>query len=85
MLSPWASGSKEVLIGFSNVYLCLKDLAQAAAKLWTLKVGGQKYSRRRSYNLHFEHVSYSDLLLIGRPAFESRLLQTLRASNFKAL
>ena len=42
MLGPWASGSKEILIGFSNDFLCLKHLAQGAAKLWTLKVCGQK-------------------------------------------
>ena len=42
MLGPWASGSKEILIGFSNEFLCLKHLAQGAAKLWTLKVCGQE-------------------------------------------
>ena len=42
MLSPWASGSKEILNGFSSELLSFKHLAQAATKLWTLKVGGQK-------------------------------------------
>ena len=42
MLDPWASGSEEILIGFSNELLCLKRLAQGAAKLWTLKVCDQK-------------------------------------------
>ena len=42
MLDPWASGSEEILIGFSNELLCLKRLAQGAAKVWTLKVCGPK-------------------------------------------
>ena len=42
MLGPLASGSKEVLIGFANEFLCLKHPAQGFAKLWTLKVCGQK-------------------------------------------
>ena len=28
MLGPWASGSKQILIGFSNEPLCFKHLAQ---------------------------------------------------------
>ena len=83
MLGPWASGFKEILIGFSNEFLCLKNLAQGAAKLWTLKVCGQKKLRHFGFEATPFATLYSELLLSGRPGFKSRSLQTLRASNFE--
>ena len=56
-----------------------------AAKLWTLKVGSQKTSRLFGFEAIFFVILYSELLLFGRPGFDSRQLQTLKAQNFVAL
>ena len=85
MLGPWASGSKEILNGFSNELLSFKHLAQAATKLWTLKVGGQKKLRHFGFEATPFATVISESLLFGRPGFESWLAQTLRACSFGAL
>ena len=41
------------------------------------KLAVMKKKSQKSHNLHFEPILYSELLLSGRPAFESRSLQTL--------
>ena len=54
------------------------------AKLQAVKVGGQKKAETfwvRGYV--FRKIAIVDLVF-GRPAFESRSLQTLRAHNFEA-
>ena len=56
-----------------------------AAKLWTIKVGSQKNSGRFGFEATFFAILYSESLLFGRPGFDSRRLQTLRAHNFVAL
>ena len=38
LLRPWGSGSKQILIGFSNEILYGKSLAQTVPKLWAGKV-----------------------------------------------
>ena len=82
MLGPWASGSKEILIELSNKLLYFKHLAQTAAKVRTLKVGGQKKVETFWVRGYFFVRSYSESLLSERPGFDSRLAQTLRPCNF---
>ena len=84
MLGPWTSGSKEILIELTNELLYFKHLAQTVAKLWTLKVGGQRKVETFWVRGYFFVRSYSESLLSERPGFESRLAQTLRHCNFAA-
>ena len=65
--------------------LKLKLLTQKVAKMQTLKVGGQKKSRHFGFEATFFAILYSESLLLGRPGFDSRRLQSLRAHNFLAL
>ena len=67
MLGPWASGSKEILNGFSNELLFFKHLAQAATKLWTLKVGGQKKLRHFGFEATFSQFYVVNRCSSGDP------------------
>ena len=55
-----------------------------AAKLWTLKVGSQKNFQTFWVRGYIFAILYSELLLFGRPGFDSRRLQTLKAYIFQA-
>ena len=55
-----------------------------ATKLWAIKVGFEKkYETFWIRGYIFESL-YSESLLFGRPGFDPRTLQTLRAYNFAA-
>ena len=54
-------------------------LGLAVSKLETLKVCGQKKLRHFGFEATPFATFVSELLLFGRPGFESRLAQTLRA------
>ena len=72
------------MIGLSNDYLYLKLVAQVAAKLWAVKVGGKKIFRPFGFEATFFASLYSESLLSERFGFESRQAQTLRADSFAA-
>ena len=82
MPRPWASGSKHILVELSNELLWLNCLAQTVSKLSAVKVGNKKNLETFWVwgNVLRENAIVN--LVFGRPGFDSRSLQTLRASNF---
>ena len=85
MLRPCPSGSKQILIRILNDLLQFKLLPQTPSKLQAAKVGGRKKIWTFWVQGYIFLDRNSELLLFGRPGFDSRQLQTLKAHNFVAL
>ena len=82
MLPPWASGSRQILIGSSNDLPLVNLLAQTVAKLWATKVGVKKSPRPFEFEAIFFATLCIELLLSERPGFDTRPAQSLRGYSF---
>ena len=75
---------KRYVSGLSKEIL-YDHLGQVALKLETVKDRGRKKVETFWVRGYFSVSYYNELLLFGRPGFESRTMQTLRLYSFTAL